>query len=56
VGKIVLLHDAFQEIDGSVNVDLFSWWWSTPVADVIKEEFSMYQHHLHRINGKDNYS
>ncbi len=40
----------------STTRSLFLQQQSTPVVDVVEEEFSMYQHHLCRINGKDNYS
>ena len=40
---------------GSVNVDLFSWWWRGPIGDIVLQEFEMYRHHLREINGKPNY-
>jgi hypothetical protein len=41
--------------DGSVNVDLFSWWFKTEIGSVVLTEFDAYRHHLREINGKSNY-
>lgn len=43
------------ERDGTVNVDLFSWWFSGPIGNIIYAEFDMYRFHLREINGKSNY-
>jgi hypothetical protein len=43
------------ERDGSITVDVFSWWFERGIGDLILTEFDMYLHHLRRINGKANY-
>jgi hypothetical protein len=43
------------ERDGTVNVDIFGWWFEGEVGGVTLREFDMYKHHLRRINGKENY-
>lgn len=48
------IRDAWTR-DGTVNVDVFSWWFDGPIGAVIKGEFAMYRHHLREINGKSNY-
>jgi hypothetical protein len=42
------------EKDGTVNVDLFSWWFDCAIGDIVLEEFDMYRHHLRKVNGKSN--
>jgi len=41
--------------DGTINVDLFSWWFRGPIGEIVLAEFDMYRHHLREINGKSNY-
>ena len=42
-------------MDGSISVDLFSWWFDTPIGEIVLKEYDMYRHHLREINGKSNY-
>lgn len=41
--------------DGSVNVDLFGWWWDTGIIDLILSEYDMYHYHLREPNGNSNW-
>ncbi|CAM6002997.1 unnamed protein product [Sphagnum balticum] len=41
--------------DGTVALDIFTWWWDTPIGKIMDDEFRMYRHHLRLINGKSNY-
>lgn len=41
--------------DGSVSLDVFSWWFESDIGQIILAEFDMYLHHLRKINGKENY-
>jgi hypothetical protein len=41
--------------EGSVNVDIFAWWFNTEIGELLLQEFDMYRHHLREINGKSNY-
>jgi len=45
------------ERDGSVNVNLFSWWWEPgcEMGEFALELFDVYQFHLREQNGKENY-
>lgn len=42
------------ERDGTVNVDVFGWWFNGLSGRFVLAEFDMYRHHLRRINGKAN--
>jgi hypothetical protein len=41
--------------DGSINMNLFGWWFDTRIGEIVLSEFDMYRHHLREINGKSNY-
>ena len=41
--------------DGTVNTDVFSWWFKTAIGDIVLSEFDMYRHHLRDINGRSNW-
>jgi hypothetical protein len=43
------------ERDGSININLFGWWFETDIGKIVLAEFDMYRHHLREINGKSNY-
>ena len=43
------------EREGSVNVDLFGWWFDTAIGRIVLAEYDMYRHHLREVNGKGNY-
>ncbi len=40
--------------DGSVNLDLFSWWFQGPIGEIVLAEFELYRFHQREINGKSN--
>jgi hypothetical protein len=41
--------------EGSVNINLFGWWFETEIGNIVLREFDAYRHHLREINGKSNY-
>jgi hypothetical protein len=49
------LDSAAWDRDGSVNVNLFGWWFETRIGNIVLAEYEAYRHHLREINGKSNY-
>jgi hypothetical protein len=49
------LDSAAWDRDGSVNVNLFGWWFKTCIGNIVLAEYKVYRHHLREINGKSNY-
>ncbi len=43
------------ERDGSVNINLFRWWWEIGLIDDILLEFEMYKYYLREMNGNKNW-
>ncbi|ESZ98114.1 hypothetical protein SBOR_1493 [Sclerotinia borealis F-4128] len=41
--------------DGSMNLDIFGWWFKTEIGAIVLKEFDMYNHHLQKQNGIDNH-
>ena len=55
LSSVPMFNSKLWEADGTINLDLFSWWFDGPVGEIILLEFDMYHHHLRKINGKDNF-
>jgi hypothetical protein len=49
------IDSAAWERDGSINLNLFGWWFETEIGGIVLKECDVYRHHLREINGKSNY-
>lgn len=43
------------EKDGTINSDVFSWWFEGEIGGIAQMEFGMYYWHLRAINSSDNW-
>lgn len=44
--------------NGSINIDVFPWWWNKPtsgmsIGEMVEEEFEMFKHHFREIIGEN---